>query len=142
MASFRKMRSFIRLVQYMREENLLDEDIVAEVERYGSAYEWPTEKDVIEKFTGQNREMTERQSREICEDCKEYRYVEHTRQMTLGLEYGLLITPQGRHFLLKLGLIRDWAKDNDKWLNIVLGVVLSTVFWGAIIFILKYIIKV
>jgi hypothetical protein len=118
MARFRDMRKFVRFV---KDEHL------ATVQKSGGArfphnmtwdFEWISADVAREKYAEQESK-TIFQVSDIIDDCIDFSYLQYSKVHQARHDFTLILTPKGRHLLMKLGLVREIAKDNSEWINLV-----------------------
>jgi hypothetical protein len=73
-------------------------------------------------------------SSNICDYALDDRYGYLTlskKILTNGGDHRLIVTSKGRHFLLRLGMLREFSRDNEKWINpgvaFIVGVIVSVI---------------
>lgn len=61
--------------------------------------------------------MTAREVSDVCDDAVGFRYLRLSKYKNAQGDHCLIVTSRGRHLLMKLGLLRDFVRDNREWIN-------------------------
>jgi hypothetical protein len=124
MAKFKDMRKFVTLTQNLREN---EGDIF---ESPDADFTWPHRDDLIKEFSNKH-EVSARHAREVYQDCLGFRYIEVSELSRAGESPSIVVTSRGRHFLLGLGILRDFARDNKEWLNPAIAFIVGILAAGV-----------
>ena len=110
------MRKFVRFVVEEHQAILGSKVVLRSARNQEPDFVWPDEENARHKFEQRERKSPTAVS-DICDDCIAFDYLRYgqTRQPDKG--FPLILTPKGRHLLLKLGLIREFVRDNSDWMN-------------------------
>jgi len=93
------------------------EDVKKMMSQYSAEYAWPSGDTVRDEFS-QREHLQDKEVADIIDDCVVFKFLRRGTTYLPQHEHPLIVTARGRHLLLKLGLLRELAKDNSEWFNI------------------------
>lgn len=120
----------MRFIKDKHAEEWGEEDEFKDFGNEDSELDWPEADKSREEFA-QRYKLTAREASDICDDTIGFRYLRLSKYKKVRGDHCLIITMRGRHLLMKLGLLRDFIRDNKEWINPAIAFIVGILAAGV-----------